>query len=287
MASRSNTLSKRVKEQEIVEEVHHRQGPPLTKKEIASRERKRYLGFVLIPACMFVLLVFGEMLNRMFSSEGILRQMTMEDLQGFWFFIAGCVCWLAMLWCRLKPTLAYVFAHEITHALAAKASLGEIHDMHISRSGGYVETNKTNWFITLAPYLVPLYTLIVFALLELGRAFYNVDYAYPLALGAWHPHLKAAWIFYYWIGLTWSFHVSFTWEVLKTEQSDLLHNGEFFSLLLIFGANLGILVALFFLASPKFTFHDLWLDVQSGGAIIWDVIAFVFQTVYHILRNDG
>lgn len=286
MASTSNKRTKRVKGQDIVEDVNSRKAPALTKQELVSRERKRFFGLLLIPVCLFVLLVFGEMLNRLFSSKGVLAQMTFEDLQGFWFFIAGGVCWVALLWCRLKPTLAYVFAHEITHALAAKASLGEIHDMHISRSGGYVETNKTNWFITLAPYLVPLYTLLVFALLELGRAFYNLDFAYPLSLGAWHPHLKPVWIFYYWIGLTWCFHISFTWDVLKTEQTDLLHNGEFFSILLIFGANLAILALLLFIASPKFTFHDLWLDTQSGAAIIWDAIAFIGQFIWHIVRND-
>jgi hypothetical protein len=65
------------------------------------------------------------------------------------------------------------------------------------------------------------------------------------------------------IGLTWAFHVVFTVQTLLAEQSDLLRNGEFFSLLLIALLNLVTLTLVLVALTPQLT----W--AEAGHAVLW------------------
>jgi len=204
------------------------------------RKRKFFLGVALLPVCLLVILTFSELLLREFKG-GFWRS------EGFWFFASGSLCWFCMGWLRREPGLMYVFAHEMTHALAVRLSGGRVHRIRVDHGGGFVDTDKTNTLITLSPYVVPFYTGVVFALYGLLSLFLDMHHEIPLGAG-WS--IKGVWVFYFLIGLTWCFHVTFTLQVLETEQSDLLHNGEFFSILLIFLINVVILATLFIAASP-------------------------------------
>ena len=278
----------------------------------AIKDRKRILGMLLVPVCLFAILVLGELLFRATVRGALWKQ------EGLWFFAVGCLCWAAMailrkiplkpvdekanalkpvppqlgFWETLGPILlgflrkqaliAYVYAHEMSHVLALWMSLGRSHGMSVSEKGGYVAASKTNWFITLAPYLLPFYTLIVFAVWGVTSLLFDLND--PLHVPF---HFKPVWFFYYWIGLTWTFHIAFTFEVLHTEQSDLLHNGEFFSMILIFGGNIAVLAALFLFTGPLgITWHSVGNDATACLWTIWDSIAFLFKGMWHLLRND-
>jgi hypothetical protein len=227
------------------------------------RRRKLVLALLLIPVCVVASLTFLELFFRATVRGAFWKQ------EGFWFFSAGCLFWLSLGWLGVRPRLPYVFAHEFTHLITARLSGGKIHDWHVSSEGGYVETDKTSALITLSPYLVPLYTITVVALYQVTALLVNLHEIKEWHLFAWAIQFKWAWIFYVLVGATWCFHLTFTLEILRTEQSDLLHNGEFFSIVVIFLGNLAILGALMVFASPTIGWSDVWRDASGLVSGTW------------------
>lgn len=227
------------------------------------KKRKVLMGLILLPICMVALVTFTELFFRATVKGAFWRT------EGFWFFAFGCLFWLSLGLAKIQPAVLYVFAHEMTHAITARLSGGKIHGMHVSETGGYVETDKTNTFITLSPYLVPFYTVVVFALYGLLCLFTDMQAKISVDILGWTLLWKWAWIFYWFVGATWCFHITFTLEVLRTEQSDLRLNGEFFSMMLIFLANLAIVGAFFILASPTVGVADVWRDASKMVMSVW------------------
>lgn len=257
----------RQRNRERIAEVSRRDDGPEVHASVTAakpwRRRKLVLGLLLIPVCLIVSLTFIELIYRATRSGDLWH------VDGFWFFFAGCFFWKCMAWMKCQPRVLYVFAHEFTHLITARLSGGRIHGWHVSDEGGYVETDKTSTLITLSPYLVPLYTLLVFAVYALVGAFTNLQAEYQLQISSLTIGFKWAWVFYFLVGATWFFHLTFTLEVLKTEQSDLLHNGEFFSMMVIFLGNLAILGALFITASPSLKWSDVWKDSLNLISTVW------------------
>jgi hypothetical protein len=125
-----------------------------------------------------------------------------------------------------KPMYIYAWGHEIVHALATWLCGGRVVSFHVSAAGGNVTTTKSNLFITLSPYFVPIHAIF----LALGywalSKFYN--------LGGFSEE------FVFLIGFTMSFHIFMTIEVLKVKQPDILKTGYFFSIFSIYVTNLFI-----------------------------------------------
>ncbi|HSJ04126.1 MAG TPA: hypothetical protein VK956_16800 [Verrucomicrobium sp.] len=230
------------------------------------RKRKFVIGLLLLPVCLLASLTFMELLFNATVDKAFWKS------EGFWFFAFGCIFWLSLGWVNLQPAIAYVFAHEMTHAITARLSGGEVHQMHVDEAGGYVETDATNTIVTLSPYMVPFYTVVVFALYALFGLFIDMDRLSTIPLGAWSMQFKWIWIFYWLVGVTWCFHITFTLQVLRTEQSDLKLNGEFFSIMLIFLANIALLGALFVSASPNLGWTDVWADARSIVDGLWTTL---------------
>ena len=59
------------------------------------------------------------------------------------------------------------------------------------------------------------------------------------------------------IGVTWAFHFTFTCWMIPKKQTDLTDHGTFFSLVVIYLMNLGLLSVMLVLASSQITFADL------------------------------
>ena len=55
----------------------------------------------------------------------------------------------------------YVFGHELTHALWVWLMGGRVSRFRVGRDGGHIVTDKNNFWIALAPYFFPLYSLLV------------------------------------------------------------------------------------------------------------------------------
>ncbi|MBI4347797.1 MAG: hypothetical protein HY553_13155 [Elusimicrobia bacterium] len=158
------------------------------------------------------------------------------------YFLIGCVAYPVAHYATTglgfdgPRRFLYIFAHELTHAIVAWASGYRIHAFVVGKDGGHVDMNKSNVFVALAPYVLPLYALIVVL-------------AYRLWL--WQAGAKAGVlaheVFLLCLGAALAFHWIFTWSALWTvDQPDLaLAGGTLFSLVLIvFGNGLVVLAAL-------------------------------------------
>jgi len=233
-------------------------------RQVAWMRRKLFLGLLMVPVCLVALVVFFDLFFNATVKGAFWRS------EGFWFFAFGCLFWFTLGWVKMQPSVLYVFAHEMTHAITARLSGGRVMDMRVNTAGGYIETDKTNAVITLSPYLVPFYTVVVFALYGLIGLAVDMQHLMSVSFFDTELKLKWIWIFYFFVGLTWCFHLTFTMKVLRIEQSDLLHNGEFFSMMLIFLINLIILLTLFVAASPTVGWRQVWRDVSAMGQGTWN-----------------
>ena len=164
----------------------------------------------------------------------------------FWFFGLGTVLWTIAFFGLPRPLWIYVFGHELTHAVWVWAMGGRVSKFHVTSDGGHIITNKHNFWIALAPYFFPLYSITVIALYGVATVFWNVE-----------PYHR--WL-YTLIGMTWAFHVSFTLWMIPKGQTDLTYYGTFFSLVIIWLMNVLVLTALLILASPHVTARGFGLE---------------------------
>jgi len=147
--------------------------------------------------------------------------------------------------------LVYVFGHELTHALWVLLMGGRVSQFRVGREGGHIVTDRNNFWIALAPYFFPLYSLIVIAAYGALGLFFNVQ-----------PYGR---LLYGLIGATWAFHFTFTCWMIPKKQSDLTDNGTFFSLVVIYLMNLALLSVMLVLASSQITFIGLGNEFASNA----------------------
>ena len=143
-------------------------------------------------------------------------------------FLAGAACWLVIFFMLPKPMWIYVFGHELTHAIWTWIFGGEVRKMKVTSSGGHVVISKSNFVIGLAPYFFPLYAALVVAVFAAGQFFWN-----------WQRFLP--W-FHLLLGAAYAFHVTLTFHVLQTRQSDITDQGYVFSAVVIFLGNVIVLL---------------------------------------------
>jgi hypothetical protein len=211
------------------------------------------LGLAMMPLLASTMISFWRCLT-----QATLEQAFWKSAE-FWFFHVGVILWLICL-AGLRARvfhLAYVFGHEWTHALAALCCGGRLLKCPvISAAGGHVVTDRTNLFITLAPYVVPLYSVVA------GLGFGIAGLISPLSE-------EVLWVFYSLLGLTWAFHVTFTVRMMRIHQPDFDKWGRFFCVALIALANIWLLCLLLVMGSPHISlgmFLHLWLE-QTLSAI--------------------
>ncbi len=142
--------------------------------------------------------------------------------------LAGFACWLVIFSLLPKPMWIYVLGHELTHALWTWLFGGQVKSMKISSAGGHVMVSKHNFLIVLAPYFFPLYAIFVVLVYLLGNWLWGWQ-----SFRLWF-HLA--------LGAAYAFHVSLTWHVLQTQQSDITSQGWLFSGVVIFMGNLAWLL---------------------------------------------
>lgn len=142
--------------------------------------------------------------------------------------LSGAACWIILYSLLPRPMWVYVFGHELTHVLWTWLFGGKVTRFKASANGGHVVVTKTNFVIALAPYFFPLYAALVVALFVVGNLVWN-----------WEPYL--VW-FHLLLGAAYAFHLTLTWHILKTEQSDVTQHGYLFSAVVIFLGNITILL---------------------------------------------
>src|SRR5258708_4828669 len=195
------------------------------------KKLKRFcLAVLLLPACYGVTVGVWNILS------------PFKDVpEGSFYFFAGVVSYFAFQWVLFRPIRTYVFGHELTHAIATWMSGGKVKHFHVSKKGGHVKVSKSNVFIALAPYVIPLYSLALLVVI------FCVNHFYPL---------KTYWQWVLWIlGATFGFHMALTAYALKMDQPDLKTSGKFLSAVFIY---LGNAVSIIFLLGVLFPRTVSW-----------------------------
>jgi hypothetical protein len=175
------------------------------------------VGLLLVPACVGAVQALWLVLR---GSEGA---------DATWVAVlSGAACWVVIYLLLPKPMWAYVFGHELTHVVWVWALGGKIKKFKASSEGGHVVATKTNFVIALSPYFFPLYAFAVVTVYCVG------DWL-------WHWRGYAVW-FHLLLGAAYAFHLTLTWHVLKSSQSDITSQGYVFSTVIIFLGNMALLL---------------------------------------------
>ncbi len=216
---------------------------------VPTRWVNTVVGFFLIPVIWIAVASFVSLTLRTIASGGLWEN---ESLS---FFVVGFALWLGTFALRSQRLLfLYVTSHEFAHAIWVWILGGRVSHMELSPKGGEVHVSKTNFFIALAPYFFPIQTAaLVLAWLPLGLVA-DLTRALP-----WFSFL---------LGITWSFHSSYTVMMLLREQTDLKEHGAFFSLCLILLMNLVFMNGLLVLITPGLTLQIMVEEWLQQGILI-------------------
>ena len=231
---------------------------------IPTRWLNNVVALFLIPPAWILTQSFFTMFER------AAYQHAFWATEEFWFFSLGATVWVLTFFGSIwvfgepRPLRVYVFGHELTHALWARAMGGRIFGFRASRTGGYVLTDKANFWIALAPYFHPLYSIVIIAVYGGLSLFYDLRPYTPLLFAL--------------LGLTWAFHFSFTLWMIPKGQSDLTSHGTFFSLVVIYSLNLLMVCALLIFAAPEITFAGFGAELLRYGTDFADAALRVFNT---------
>lgn len=176
--------------------------------------------------------------------------------ESFWVaFFGGAACWLVVFLLLPKPMLIYVFGHELTHALWTWLFGGQVKRFKASAKGGHVVISKSNFLIVLAPYFFPLYVVLLVAVFTLGHLVFGWTRLMPF--------------FHLLVGAAYCFHVTLTWHILQTRQSDITSQGYLFSAVVIFLGNISVLLIGIPPLTAKVTVATAlgWWLQESGAAL--------------------
>ena len=129
--------------------------PPGGSLMVPTKWVKFIVALFLLPICV----VLSQTFFTAFARAATVERLWAAD--EFWFCSLCVLLWLIAFFGLPRPTLIYVFGHELTHALWVKLMGGRVSEMDCRRDGGYIITNKNNFLIALAPYFFPTVSLAV------------------------------------------------------------------------------------------------------------------------------
>ena len=204
---------------------------------MVKRILKTLIGLAVLPVAVGTALAFSNALSNISVVSGILRVLE-----------RGVLVYLLFHILVMRPVYIYVLGHEFVHVIATWLCGGKVVSFNVTPAGGNVVTSKTNFFIELSPYFVPIYTILL-----------GVVYLLLRGLDKTFPHM--ALVFLFLIGFTLAFHFAMTSEVIRMQQPDIAKSGLVFSLVVILVSNLIIVMAVF---CPLF--HLSFLEFIKGSA---------------------
>ena len=178
---------------------------------------KMVLAILLLPVCVGAALALWRVLQTSGKADTI------------WVaFLSGVACWWVIYLLLPKPMWVYVFGHELTHVIWTWLMGGRVKKFKATSTGGHVVVTKNNFLIALAPYFFPLYAMLVVLIFAAGNALWD-----------WRPHI--VW-FHLLLGAAYAFHVTLTWHILQSHQTDISEQGYLFSSVVIFLGNITVLL---------------------------------------------
>jgi hypothetical protein len=234
-----------------------RSQPDYSTMTVPTRWVKAVIAVSLLPTCAILTQTFFTV----FTRATVTQQFWAAE--EFWFFSLGVVLWLIAFFGLPRPLLVYVFGHELTHAVWVWLMGGRVSQFRVSRDGGHIITDRNNFWIALAPYFFPLYSILAIAIYGALSLFIDVT-----------PFGR---LLYAIIGVTWAFHLSFTVWMIPKSQTDLTDHGTFFSLVIIYLMNLILLSVMLVLASGPITFATFGAEIAENINSFLGWIAALFE----------
>ena len=143
---------------------------------IPTRWVKFVIAIFLLPLCAVLTQTFFTVFARATVTQ---RLWAGEE---FWFFSLGAILWLIAFFGLPRPMLIYVFGHELTHALWVLLMGGRVSRFRVGRDGGHIVTDRNNFWIALAPYFFPLYSIIVIGALRGAQSVFQRAAVRPASL---------------------------------------------------------------------------------------------------------
>ena len=208
-------------------------------------------GILMLPLCVAVSWALVDLLCAIPPTKGIISPQSIALLGGYF-------AWIGLYLCIVRPMHAYVWAHELTHALWGLLFLARIHSIRAKPTGGAVSLSKTNALIALSPYFFPFYTMVVLLLRWI--------------ISLWIPMEPYELLWLFLVGFTWGFHFTFTVQTLMIRQPDIVDNGRVFSLTLIYLLNLAGICLWVVFTTPA--------SVADLGGHLGNRIAMVYAQVW-------
>ena len=222
-----------------------------------------FLGILLVPFCIAATLSLVSLISVMQKTGDWSVSAPVIALGG------GLGAWLLVYFVLPSPVRSYVLAHELTHALWGAIMGASVSKIKVGEQSGSVTLSKTNWFITLAPYFFPLYTVLVVLGYYGLSLFYNVEKYHLVWLGL--------------VGFTWGFHLVFTINTLMQRQSDIQVCGYLFSYTIIYLFNI-LGICFWVLVVSTVTLDDLLACLQADFG---KVVVTMINWVYAFFRKMG
>lgn len=173
--------------------------------------------------------------------------------------LAGAACWIVIYLLLPKPMWIYVLGHELTHAVWAWLFGAQVRRLKVTSNGGHVVITRTNFLIALAPYFFPLYAVLVVVTFLLGQLIWD-----------WRHFLV---LFHLLLGAAYSFHVTLTAHILKTQQTDITQQGYLFSAVVIFLGNITVLL--------------LGIPLLASRVGIWTAMGWWMESTGEIFHHIG
>jgi hypothetical protein len=194
---------------------------------------KLLMAVLLVPACVALTMTTWNLGTALaFGPQSAISNLFITA------FCAGYAVWLALFALLPKPMRTYVLGHELTHALWALLMGARVGGLKVKKTGGQVKTTKSNWVIVLAPYFFPFYAVLFSVLFFLAHAIFHLTGYF--------------WVLFFLVGLSWSFHVTFTlMMLLSVRQPDVESQGLLFSAVVIYAMNLLTIVLTLALLSQR------------------------------------
>ncbi|MBI3875994.1 MAG: hypothetical protein HY300_08565 [Verrucomicrobia bacterium] len=205
---------------------------------------KFFIALLLLPACAGAVMALVRVL-RVFGGA----------TETWVPMLAGAASWCVVFLLLPKPMLVYVFGHELTHVVWSWLFGGEVKRFKATSDGGQVVLTKSNFLVALAPYFFPLYVVCVVLVFLAGHLIWG-----------WSRYV--VWL-HVALGAAYAFHLTLTWHVLKTRQSDITSQGYLFSFVVILLGNVLVLLVGLPLLEPRVSvFHALGWWLQATGDVL-------------------
>ena len=165
-----------------------------------------FVSLFLIPVIYAVVINFPVL----FSSYTRLTDSMLYSLIGF-------VLFLIIYYLIGAPVRSYIVAHELSHVIFAFLTGVKVKNLSIKKYKSFVKTSGSNVFISLGPYILPFYSIIIILI-------------YKIILFFTQELKITTVIFYLLAGAGYSFHILTTIHYLRYDQPDMKRYGYFFSI---------------------------------------------------------